>query len=114
MNRITKSLEWIAMPGLSREKIVEELTENCAASIDLGNHLWVANITNKGPLLFCYGLQIGIHNEMGRTFNTWFVKRIPESAAPELYDCPIDIMDMCIMTNMEWRQKNKAAFESRP
>ena len=107
-NMIAKSLEWIPFPGFTRERIVEELTRECVASKDCGDHVWVAVINNLGTILFCYGLQVGAYKHFDREINVYYVKRIPESVGPDVYDCPDEILDMCRIQNAQWREQLRA------
>ncbi len=105
MKYINKSLVWTPLPGMKREEIVEELTKSSVGIADKGDHIWAAMINNLGTILYCFALQVDEHNLNGRIINAWFVKRIPEAAGPDVYDCPQDIIDMCKTTNIEWRRE---------
>lgn len=105
MKYVNKSLVWIPLPGMQREQIIDEIAMNSAAFLDKGDHVWAATISNQGTLLFCYALRIDKHVHQGREINVWFIKRIPESAGPDAYDCPNDILDMCKIMNPAWRKE---------
>ena len=102
---IGRSLEWIPLPGLDRDKVLDDIRDGCVGSADMRDHVWATNITNKGTILFCYGLQAGPYKDpqSGREFNVWYVKRIPEEAGPDVYDCPIELLDQAFPTNQAWR-----------
>lgn len=105
MKYINKSLVWVALPGLQRDMVIDEIAATSVDYSDKGNHVWSASMTNEGTILFCYALQVDEYTSNGKTFNSWYIKRIPESVGPDVYDCPFEIMDMCKMTNIEWRQR---------
>jgi hypothetical protein len=105
---VTKSLEWIAMPGLTRERIIEDITRDAVAHRDMGTHVWVAMINNLGSMLYCFAVQLGAFDHHGREVGVYYVKRIPEAAGPDVYDCPQEIMEMCRITNPEWRARCNA------
>lgn len=106
-NPINKSLTWIPMPGMSFKQVLETLTGNCADywSHPNGTHMWVAEITNLGTILTCYILKIDKYIHFGKEHNCIYVNRVQESDGPEVYDCPQQILEMCRITNEEWRKK---------
>lgn len=104
MRYVNKSLEWIPLPGLNRQQIIDELTKTSVLIEDKGNHVWAAMINNLGTILYCFALQVGSYNHNGREINVFYIKRIPEASGPDVYDCSQNIMEMCKITNVEWRQ----------
>lgn len=99
---IDRSLEWIPCGPRLREQVVSEIAASCAGFVDRGDHLWGVIIGSQGPQLFCFGIQFVATNR--QEFNDqWFVKRIPEAVAPDVYDCPTELLDMARITNQAWR-----------
>jgi len=102
---IDKSLVWIPFPGLNRETILNDLTSDALAHRDCGDHVWVASMDHNGTLLYCYAVRVAPYQHGDKEISVWYVKRIPESVGPDVYDCPVDIMEMCRLTNADWRQQ---------
>jgi hypothetical protein len=111
MKYISKSLIWIPLPGLTREQIIEEIRKESVGVSDHTDHVWAATVSNTGTMLYCYGLQVGPYEYGGREINVWYIKLIPEAMGPDVYDCPSDILDMCRITNQEWRDELKKQNE---
>lgn len=101
---ISKLLTWIPLPGFDRKKVLDEIVEGAVAHVDCGNHVWTAEIEHRGTLLYCYGLQIGEYDHMGEKINIYYVKKIPESVGPDVFDCPKDMLEMCVSKNAKWRE----------
>lgn len=104
---IVKSLEWVPLPGLTREMVLADLIEGSLGSVDLNDHVWTVDVTHRGPTLCCYALFAGLYKDpkTGREFNAWYVKRIPEAAEPDVYDCPLELMEQAFITSPKWREQ---------
>lgn len=113
MIQFERSFEWVPCRGMLREQIVAELITDSAASADMGDHLWVVSVNNRGPCLFCYGLQLGYLDDGGPWKDQWFVKRIPEDVGPDVYDCPMELLDMARPTNPAWRDQVRRWHEAK-
>ena len=94
-----KPLEWVKFQGRTKLQIIEdEVNRDAVSYADMGDHVWVAKLNNRGTNLLCYGFARDDQNE-------WNVKLIPEDVGPDVYDCPITLLDMCVTRNVDWRAK---------
>lgn len=110
--QLETSLVWVPCGGQSRDDVVKQVTAGCIEHIDMGDHLWVVSMNNRGSCLFCYGLQLG-HLDDGKMWrDQWFVKRIPEDAGPDVYDCPLSFLDATRPSNDAWRVAVRKWHES--
>jgi hypothetical protein len=100
---IDKTLEWIPCHGMERQQVVDVIIKECVSFSDMKDHIWVVAINHLGPSLYCYGLQLCDVIVNGTRKNVWFVKRIPEAVGPDVYDCPLDVMEAARTTNQQWR-----------
>lgn len=102
---INSSLEWIPMPGLGRDQVLQEIIKDAVEHSDHGDHVWTVQINNRGASLFCYGLQLGLYEAQGKEGNVWYVKRIPEDNEPDVYDCPITLLEATVSRSDTWRKR---------
>lgn len=99
---INKLMEWIPVSGF-RDQIVAELRKDCVTLADMGDHLWVVTMNHDGSRLSCYGLAVGSDGPSGH--KCWYLKKIPEFAGPDVYDCPLEVLEAALSTNDAWREK---------
>ncbi len=89
-------MDWIKCEGKTKAQIMSDvIITNSVAYKDMGTHVWVAKINNRGPSLLCYAT--------AKSDEVWYYKMITEDMGPDVYDVPQDMLDMCISRNMAWR-----------
>lgn len=94
-----KPLQWTSIPGKTKYQIMEDhILPEAIDHKDMGDHIWVAKLNNRGTSLFCYATARGDDGH-------WQVKQIPEDIGPDVYDCPIRLLEACVSRNPQWRQK---------
>lgn len=109
-----RQLVWVPVPGLSREKVIEDITSDCVSYHipPSPDHVWVAKIEHKGTMLYCYAVQLGPYTQADKEGNVWYVKKIPESVGPDVFDCSRELLEMCHPTNVRWRDRVYEALKN--
>ena len=103
--KVDRSLVWIPCPGMSRDEIIADIRKDSVAIADKGDHLWVVVINNLGPCLFCFGIAAGKDESKSPPEVCYVVKRIPETVGPDVYDCPMELLDSSRPVNETWREQ---------
>lgn len=111
---IDRSLVWMPCPGMSRDGVVAEIRKDCVSLVDRGDHLWAVIVNNKGPCLFCFGIGEGVDSRRSPPETVVIVKRIPEDVGPDVYDCPIELLEAARPTNETWRERVRQWHEPKP
>lgn len=91
-------MEWVKHhPGKTRGQVISELTHEALLVNDRNDHIWVVRMNNRGTSLICFAV--------GKVDGIWHHKMISEDVGPDVYDCPLEMLDMTVPRNEEWRQK---------
>jgi len=91
-------MEWVKHhPGKTRSQVISELTHEALLVNDQDDHIWIVKMNNRGTSLICFAV--------GKVDGIWHHKMIAEDIGPDIYDCPLEMLDMTVPRNEEWRQR---------
>ena len=90
--------DWIKEENKTKTQLMEEVfLVDAIDHKDMGTHVWVAKLNNRGTSLVCYAT--------GKVDGIWHHKLITEDIGPDVYDCPLGLLEMCVTRNIPWRTK---------
>lgn len=100
-------MNWIKAETDRDTLMTNVITKETVEHLDCKTHVWVVRMNNRGTSLLCYATA---HDENSQ----WYYKIIPEDVGPDVFDCPLEFLDMCVPRNFPWREEVRKFHNKKP